>query len=498
MVGSITEDIFTRLGRESGEFYGETFSLSDANHFYLLDTPGLWGHDPRDNSYWVPANSSDVPTYKCKRLLDVLYTTIVQATRYLDISTLWHIGGGGFPDGRFLQTIQEGLGQIERHGNRPLIRIMMGLPVGSSVYDEIIVKWAKQLVGDNSDLTLYIGTNHTEALSSWNHSKIVASDGKQVVVGGHNMWERAYMGFAPIHDVSARIVGPAAITAHGMCNALWRNKFQSVRWHKGSYTLESPPSVGPLQPSDPGITTMLALGRLGNGIAPKFTKNSDASVFARVTAMLRAESIVRISQQGLGFKGAWSDISSFDVPTMAVIAKLVSMRRKVHIVLSNDGALDGKDKGDPYSGTTIADTCKYLALFTQWQLDHGFPPPDDPDAYFKLRPPTFAAHVSTHALKLLHDHLILTTLRFSAAGGNWTYNGLERIPGNHAKVYIIDDTNFYVGSDNFYRSGTDRGLQEFGYLIEGRAETGDFLKEYWDKLWQYSEQMRHPITWPAT
>ena len=58
---------------------------------------------------------------------------------------------------------------------------------------------------------------------------------------------------------------------------------------------------------------------------------------------------------------------------------------------------------------------------------------------------------------------------------------------NHSKVYIIDERCFYVGSDNFYVSMTDVGLQEFGYLIENHAETKAFIENYWNKVWEHSQ-----------
>jgi phosphatidylserine/phosphatidylglycerophosphate/cardiolipin synthase-like enzyme len=58
--------------------------------------------------------------------------------------------------------------------------------------------------------------------------------------------------------------------------------------------------------------------------------------------------------------------------------------------------------------------------------------------------------------------------------------------GNHSKVYIIDEDCFYIGSDNFYVSLFEDGLQEFGFLIEDKSETKKFIEEYWSYLWKYS------------
>jgi murine toxin len=55
------------------------------------------------------------------------------------------------------------------------------------------------------------------------------------------------------------------------------------------------------------------------------------------------------------------------------------------------------------------------------------------------------------------------------------------MPGNHSKVFFIDDQVCYVGSDNLYPNGN----LEFGYLIEGQA-VQDLLGNYWSEIWWHS------------
>jgi phosphatidylserine/phosphatidylglycerophosphate/cardiolipin synthase-like enzyme len=84
---------------------------------------------------------------------------------------------------------------------------------------------------------------------------------------------------------------------------------------------------------------------------------------------------------------------------------------------------------------------------------------------------------------LLARHLNLTALRFSGASATeWSWQKKKKPFFNHAKVYIIDDAVFYVGSDNLYPNNQ----QEFGYLVEGSTATARFVTDYWDKLWRYS------------
>jgi len=52
--------------------------------------------------------------------------------------------------------------------------------------------------------------------------------------------------------------------------------------------------------------------------------------------------------------------------------------------------------------------------------------------------------------------------------------------GNHAKVLIVDDKIFYVGSDNSYGSG----LAEFGLITDDADVTAEFNSNYWEPLWK--------------
>ena len=55
-------------------------------------------------------------------------------------------------------------------------------------------------------------------------------------------------------------------------------------------------------------------------------------------------------------------------------------------------------------------------------------------------------------------------------------------PGNHAKIMIVDDELYVVGSDNLYPGF----LAEFNFLVEGKEAVNDMLGTYWNQLWRYS------------
>jgi hypothetical protein len=64
----------------------------------------------------------------------------------------------------------------------------------------------------------------------------------------------------------------------------------------------------------------------------------------------------------------------------------------------------------------------------------------------------------------------------------YIYNKVPSAPGNHAKVMIIDDEAYVVGSDNLYPGS----LAEFDYLVEGADAVAELLKVYWEPLWKYA------------
>ncbi|MFD0635205.1 jacalin-like lectin [Catenulispora yoronensis] len=76
-------------------------------------------------------------------------------------------------------------------------------------------------------------------------------------------------------------------------------------------------------------------------------------------------------------------------------------------------------------------------------------------------------------------------------GSGYIYDKVPSAPGNHAKVLIIDDEAYVVGSDNLYPGS----LAEFNYLVEGPAAVEELLRTYWEPLWYYSGP--HAVTWGA-
>ncbi|VEU43705.1 unnamed protein product [Pseudo-nitzschia multistriata] len=128
------------------------------------------GHDD-----WLP-----------KRLEELISKT----EEWCDILTL------GPPDGMFLDAFKNGIKALcekEFILNRIVVRIMFGNIVGQPVNcTKIIADLVKDLPPNAGDkIKLWVGSWRKGV--TWNHSKIIAVDGKYLWTGGHNFWDRHYL-----------------------------------------------------------------------------------------------------------------------------------------------------------------------------------------------------------------------------------------------------------------------------------------------------------------
>jgi phosphatidylserine/phosphatidylglycerophosphate/cardiolipin synthase-like enzyme len=208
-----------------------------------------------------------------------------------------------------------------------------------------------------------------------------------------------------------------------------------------------------------------------------------------------------------------------DFYTLWAIIKAVQAGVNVQIVISNevpakDGGYTGflKEVHDALGALQIADRLGLLLKNVSYQVFEPVVSPKREDivawASASLFPPVvhlplFVSRLPTDKesephLQQLTDKLQLAPLYYAPDVNYWKVGTVNKPAANHAKVYIIDDTHFYVGSDNMYLSGSPPGLQEYGYLIEGKAETQQFISQYWEKLWENSQYHTKAFAFPAT
>jgi hypothetical protein len=243
---------------------------------WLLQTPNCWGD----------AGCSD--TGALTHFANSIEQDIANAQYWVDITTLVT-----YPDGIFQRAIVAGIKAAHAKYPAVQIRILGGTPpvLGNfnTPYTETAHNYMKRLKADlgmtADDIKISVAGVETSWLYSWNHSKIIAVDGKTSIVGGHNLWESAYGQVAnPISDLTMRLEGPASRSAQQFADLLWSF---TCRWGDGvvnttfyvDLVSTAVVSACPAKFSAPesigfGSAEVLALGGMGFGMeTPGGTNN---------------------------------------------------------------------------------------------------------------------------------------------------------------------------------------------------------------------------------
>ena len=446
-------------------------SRTTLDHFELLQTPGLWGHDPNDDAPWRAADGHPAPLPAAsRRLLAAIEETIAAAERLVDIASL-----EPFASGDFAAAIRRGLARAARRGQPLTVRVLYGRHRFVSQTDADFEAAIRDLAADlpaDGDVHLHacrMETSNDQHAPSWNHAKIIAADGRAAIVGGHNLWHADYLGLAPVHDLSARITGPAAGEAHAFLDRLWDwvgrqlaapsaiGSMTAVRWTGGRLEPAGPPAPVALPAVPAGGIAALAVGRLGSGvIADPRLANVGAAVAA--LAFRQARSSIRISQMDFGFH--WEGVNFWSADVVAALADVLTDPARsveVSLVLSEPGAKTAA--GGPYSfGTTLADIAAEIRR-------------------------VLAGRPLTGSMRL-------APIRISGRGDRWVCDGAELKLINHAKLWMVDDRAFHIGSDNLY----PHNLQEFGVVVESEPLAREVLAAYWEPLWSFSRRVALDVT----
>ena len=175
-----------------------------------------------------------------------------------------------------------------------------------------------------------------------------------------------------------------------------------------------------------------------------------------------------VSQQDIGFKIGRSD-AIFPESTLDRLIDFIEQRDgQVYIVLSNTGST-GNSGSTYYNDVSLRAFARHLRDMVQKRVDAR-----DPKERYEIRKGPDPINA------LLCSHVHLAPLRF---GPDATWPGGMTI-ANHAKLWMVDDRVFYIGSDNLYPVN----LQEFGYIVDDRKAAAELLDAYWNPLWQWSQR----------
>jgi phosphatidylserine/phosphatidylglycerophosphate/cardiolipin synthase-like enzyme len=466
------QEIYTNLGGPGGKGDGFGYGLSSGNALdQMLNTPNLWGHNPAITDY-VPA---------AKVLTDAIENLIAQSVSSIDISSLYHLA-----DGYFLDALRNGIQRAYKKGNKFVVRIIVGLhwPYKEPKSIEADIDNFIKSLNVPQDIEVYVAGMQT-AIFSMNHAKLVIVDGATAISGGHNMWSVDYNEFAPAHDFSMQISGPAVHVAEGYLNEIWtrsskynlnasvKDKFISFIGRKsfgGVITNGILENISSPIPGPQGPSLVLAVARMGEKLMPEENvPGYDASHFAKLEAVRSCESQIRFTTPWVG--GSPGGI--YDKSFIEELCKKIISGVQVSLIMSEVHGTTSN--GDVYYGASIEDTAKHFVEVIR----------------------SIQSIPKDQLIILLDENLHIAPIRIfdkqpgdpKAESWKWSDGQRKIEPANHAKIYIFDEDGFYFGSENSYAlPDNPLGLQEFGFIVAGQPETKYIIDEYWSRGWQYSQQ----------
>ena len=504
-----------------GAFAGITYDLTGGNKLppdWLIQSPTRWGHRADDLPFYaldcktcardvlLPSCNSDAdcpgggtcgtvwaatrtPSGRRKvcfghsdALLLPVHDLVAGARHFVDIATLQPV-----PDTRFLDALRAGLNELAASHRPVTVRFIVGqYPPDGSDAAALLAELTSELRDvPGARLTIDVAAMQSCSASlpckgfSWPHAKFIAVDGNVARVGGHNLWSEDYLVDNPVHDLSMVVRGPAAASASRFADRLWQfvcaNLDKKPAVQLATFTSGQGAS-GAAAVRDPKRRPWRARRRpaacpssRSAGWVPASPPTSPTRASsARDLTFGAARHTIRISQQDLGFVLGRAD-PIFPDSTLDRLLDFIERRDgQVYIVLSNPGALG--DSGSTYdNGVSLAAFARHLRGLMQKRVDKR-----DPKERYEVRrgPDPINA--------LLCSHVHLAPLRF---GPDATWPGGKTF-ANHAKLWMIDDRVFYVGSDNMYPVN----LQEFGYIVDDQKAAVELLDAYWTSLWQWSQR----------
>ena len=450
---------------------------------------------------------------------------------------------------------------------------------------------AEALLGQHTPEDDEVSTKMT-----WNHAKIIAADGLEALVGGHNLNMDLFTIYPPVHDVSVVVHGEAALGAQHFLTRMWdckddllvkeyldsetwrfRNGFakdarplrdpfaeapvkayvencqdelfeihESIRFERVKAPEQKPEALSSIKAEDLQTLEDLALPVFEEKARGDYEKLEDYREATRVFSVgkywtgpnfkehyqkaseLMKEQLIKGAKKTLYFSqmdlvSAWKkQWSSHKVCGWIMEALRANPALTVKVVVSPLDAGAGAE-GDQYSfGSGAKRTFDLMEYYTTYEpSDERYVDAAErekslsrlhiaPFFYTQVAPGSAAEGLSYKWPKLPEkgktaslrepslkvrpprNGVIGSAVKavFKAGLGEqlpYTFEQFKRVdsaPGNHAKITIVDEKLYVVGSDNLYPGF----LSEFNYLIEGEAAVGELLTSYWNRLWAYSGQ----------
>jgi hypothetical protein len=495
-VSELYEYLKTELPDEDNRLFG----FAKHNHIgtvneSLFDTP----HDR-----W---STPDLPSGHSARFLTAISDHVAAATRLVDILTMER------PTGLFFRALTRAFERIANAGlpNVVTVRLLMGKTahLGVIKIEEMLDDIAKAMGSHKGRIDFYVGQIRWES-ASWNHAKVIAVDGKAMIVGGHNLWAPDYLEKEPVFDLSLRMEGQAVHGAHQFAESLWG----FVRQHQGSaatYSHRLNPNLEREWNKSPDVIKHEPVPHSGAIPALWVTCPGWGVFFDRNNQRVIKDGAVLCFERALA-KATHCRMSLQDLGTE-------EMRRLTDF---REYAADGHPykliacKGHYFILPIIDAIAKFLSRPADNSMEIVLTSPvKGGKAYSHGVPPSVIYNVISYrmsklglnkeaCLKRFQQRLTLGSVSFDQGRHRWP--GSNDPIHNHAKFWLLDEKLLYVGSGNQYpyvKSILNEHIPgyhpEFGILADlPQATARMIIENYYGKLVEHSHRAqakKEDMTW---
>ncbi|CAK0805820.1 unnamed protein product [Prorocentrum cordatum] len=466
-------------------------------------------------------------------IIDRFYDVIANAKEYVDIVSL------EMPDGRFLAAIRNAITYLQnarlQDPSLPVVqvRFLFGHLLGESLLDLPIPALAaisNQRSTTSLDIILrdilpdfdHFVRNRSSIIrvvagtlrwwpDSWNHVKIVAADGKRMIQGGINFWTRDYLDHDPVFDLSMVLSGHVVVGAHYFVDSLWDSICDGIA-HPNDlgfagafsyfpYSVNKPIKTFEREKTEDGWFTggrkdlevlpaqaMSTWERLEAPTKSKTVKHKGLSTISvgrmgslgsnsadvALTALLQsAEKNIKISAQDFG---PAVSLLGWRYDHIDAICYALANGAHVQVMLSKPDFVPAKTSAwqtFPVGSSILKDSYDSKGVSELKSTMHAYGmgyTKDDIIEQFTLRLDHIGADAET--INNLDVYYLLEGL----VPGGW---------GNHAKMIIVDDKVFAIGSQNLYACN----LQEYSVIVDDASATKQLLDSYWWPLWGRSKTL---------
>lgn len=416
-----------------------------------------------------------------RAIYEGIYNTIIKGRKIVDVTGL--LRENETPSGEFMAAVRNAITYLSYlpEARDVVIRILLGEPFGwfgdlgwgplPGPYKNaptLLQDLTRDIPSDTaSRMKLYIvySSGFLNLSPTWNHAKIVAIDGSDALVGGHNMWHSAYLRDNPVLDVSMKLKGHAAADAQQFADQLWSTQTSmGINWNEDAarydaslgtkikgisalpqariFTQLFPESAdAPFRREGEGIP-VLSVGREEGNII-----GLPASDKALLKLIDGATENIFISAQCFNYVAAeWYSNDSRWPAFFDALAQALIRNVEVKVFLSYHSAT-GSYKGD-----------------------------DPADVVARIRS-RLTGKNQTEVYRILSKFQVRSLPPVS----NWQL--AASLPGisNHAKVILVDKKVFSIGSQNYYLS-QPASMAEFTYIVEDEANGQQLYDSYFTAL----------------